>query len=165
MEHNYFTQKETQSIKKLERYAIEGVYYTFWENNSKKDAIYECLDYLELKLSDGTMLCFTAGEESDALRLVEDFDFEKENELLKERFQNQVKLYRSEVTTSDTWVGAVSSDLKEIRFSIDENGNYLNIGFGLQYTDFMIAIGLGEEGIYVELYEQDDEEIESDKIE
>lgn len=47
---------------------------------------------------------------------------------------------------------------QKIDFAKDDYGKIINSGFALQYNDCMVLIGLGEEGLYVELIEKEDED-------
>jgi len=153
------TGQEVHILKQLLQNSIEEVHYIFWENTAKKNQFYECLDHIQLLLDNGKSIYISSNEESDAISISEEFDLEQKQKELQEKFADKVHLRKTDVSTTDTWVGVLQIKTNAIDFAKDEAGAHIRKGFALQYDDCMIIVGLGEEGLYVELIEKDDEEI------
>lgn len=156
--NNTLTIAEIELLNSLLIYNIEEVHYVFWENTAKKNDFFECVDYIEFLLENESRVFVFCNENSDYISITDAFDFDAKQSELQQKFNNKVSLRKVDVSTSDTWVGLIHAPIQKIDFAKDDYGKIINSGFALQYNDCMVLIGLGEEGLYVELIEKEEED-------
>ncbi|KXX67200.1 hypothetical protein [Flammeovirga sp. SJP92] len=151
-----FQASEINTLKGLAGAKINDVIYHVWSNIAKDDEEYQCLDWLELRFEDKTRLTFTAGEESDGIKIVI-FDIIEERKKLLEQFQGKIDIKSFRVIKMDLWADVLHETITEVKLSKIKEDFYLNDEMILVFeNENQLKIRLSEEdGLKVEVFEDE----------
>jgi hypothetical protein len=155
---NYFTLIDLVALNSMEGKQIEKITYHVWENrvNPDPNELFESLDWLELEFTDNSIICFTAAEESDGIKLIE-FNLDEERARITALFGNKIQLVSHDMTFSETWIQATMLPITAVELMADKTQQYLNNAMMLRFSDHQMLIGLNpHEGLLVELVEEDE---------
>lgn len=151
-----FQISEINTLKGLTGTKINDVIYHVWSNIAKDDEEYQCLDWLELRFEDKTRLTFTAGEESNGIKIVI-FDVVEERKKLLKQFEGKIDIKSFRVVKMDIWADILHSTISKIKLSKIKEDFYLNDEMILVFeNENQLKIRISEEdGLKVEVYEDE----------
>lgn len=130
----YRFSKEENSL--LEHYSkkktVTAVFYHLWVNGVQPEKQFIFIDTVELHFADQTALFFKINEEDTGFSILEDYDFEKEQQQLAAQFNGTLSLKRVDVSAAPIWIENIKSPLLKMQSQIDEKytvGNFVTIDF------------------------------------
>ncbi|MBB6460881.1 hypothetical protein [Flammeovirga kamogawensis] len=156
MEIQKFKQEEIQTLLSLRGAVINDVVYHVWSNNTNEQEEYQCLDWLELRFEDKSRLTFTAGEESDGIKIVI-FDIIEERKKLLEQFQGKIDIKSFRVVKMDLWADVLNEKITEVKLTKIKEDFYPNDEMIIAFeNDNQLKIGLShEDGLSVDVFEDE----------
>lgn len=151
-----FQESEIKTLTGLAGAKINDVIYHVWSNIAKDNEEYQCLDWLELRFEDKTRLTFTAGEESDGIKIVI-FDVVSERKKLLEQFQGKIDIKSFRVVKMDIWADVLHETIKEVKLAKIRDDFFLNDEMIIAFeNEEQLKIRISEEdGLKVEVYEDE----------
>ncbi len=150
----YFSYDELKKLQSLEGKTLTDVIYFVWINRINQANPFVFVDKLQLKFSDGTFVTFSAGEESDALQFVEDFDPAAEALRLDKEFQGRIILKPHNSSKDKFWNDVVGQVIEAVQLS-SEGDTYLADAIVLNFGTEKRLIGISpEEGILIDFFEE-----------
>lgn len=153
-EANFFSPDELYAIAALVNEQLAGVVYHYWVNKASESP-FEVLDYITLAFRSGHSVTFTAGEESDGLKLA-DPDFNAIRTKLEEEFKGKVTIESRDVSKHKFWKAAIGREITPSLMRYE--GRVLNDSLVLKFPDSdPIEIFLGLEGMEVDYFDEDNE--------
>lgn len=144
----HFSDEELMVLHSKEGKRLASVDYIIWQNQSAKGDGYQALDWVELQFEDGDRIAFTAGEESDGLRIAP-LDFPAEQLKIQQQFSGQVILEREPVSNGKVWNKAIGTPLSAVGLLEGPDGNIQNNQLQLDFNGIKIRFELHEEGMLV----------------
>ncbi|MDP5171361.1 MAG: hypothetical protein NWR72_14045 [Bacteroidia bacterium] len=148
-----FTESELKDLNALEGRELSQVFYTVWNNLSAKGGDFQALDWVELFFADGHEIAFTAGEESDGLRVTE-LNFGLEQTRIQQQFNGQVMLQRLDVSSGAVWQAALGKKLLSVGMLEGPDGLIQNNQLQLNFSGVVMELALNEEGMLVRRQER-----------
>ncbi|OHX65715.1 hypothetical protein [Flammeovirga pacifica] len=151
-----FSLDEVKTLQSLAGAAINDVIYHIWSNTSNEQEEYQCLDWLELRFDDKTRLTFTAGEESDGIKIVV-FDPVKERKKLLEQFDGKIDIKSFRVVKMDIWNDILNQKITNVKLTKIKDDFFPNDEMILVFAnESQIKISISyEDGLLVEEYEDE----------
>ena len=144
----HFSQEELARLNSLEGRVLVQTTYYIWKNLTQKGDDYQALDWVELTFADGETVAFTAGEESDGLR-VTDLDYAQEQARIQVQFNGQVALERLDVSAGNIWQPAIGTRLSAVGLLEGPDIHVPNNQLQLNFEGTQIRFELNEEGLIV----------------
>jgi hypothetical protein len=155
IQKKYFTFQELTRLNGLEGKHISEVNYYVWVNRIDQAAPYVFIDKLEIIFSDANKIILTAGEESNALYVLHDFDAAEEILMLEHRFSGQITLKKFGASKDKFWKDVLNLRIQTVQLSKDGD-QYLSDAVVLDFGEEKRLIGLSpEEGIIIDYFEED----------
>ena len=143
-----FTDEELFHLNSKEGKRLAAVDYIIWQNMTAKGDGYQALDWVELQFDDGDRIAFTAGEESDGLRITE-LNFALEQTKVQQQFAGQVSLVRESVSNGQVWKRAIGNRLTSVGLLEGPDEKIQNNQLQLDFEGIRIRFELNEEGMIV----------------
>jgi hypothetical protein len=151
-ENDFFTVAEVYQITELVNETLKDVVYHFWVNKAKEHT-FEVLDWIELRCSSGKNIMFTAGLESDGIKIV-DVNIQDEKTKLEKEFKGLVTVVSKSAAKHKLWADCLGKTITPS--FVKHDGRALNDSFVLKFEGAHdIEIYLGLEGMEVEYFEED----------
>lgn len=150
----HFSFDDLKKLQSLEGKQLSDVIYFVWVNRIQQNAPLVFIDKLQLKFSDGSFVTLTAGEDSDALHFVEDFDPAAEALKLDQEFNGKIILKPHNSSKDRFWSGVVNHTIETVSLSKDGQ-HYLADAIVLNFGTEKRLIGVSpEEGILIDFFEE-----------
>jgi hypothetical protein len=151
----YFSFEELKKLKSLEGKILSDVIYFVWVNRIEAEKPFIFIDKIQLKFQSGETVTLTAGEESDALHFVENFDPLAEALKLDEDFNGKILLKPHNSSGDKFWKDVIHQKVEIVQLS-KQNDQYLAdaIVFDFGKEKRLVAIS-PEEGIIIDYHEDD----------
>ena len=149
-ENNYFTSQELQLIAKCNTYKkLEFVNYHFWINESNPLKKFSFIDTIALEFEEKKTIFFKINDFDTGISILDDYDFEKEKQTLKNQFQNKITLKKIDVNELPIWQKAINNQFKSIKAEF-ENRKYLNNSLQIRFKNHDLEINFSPvEGLMV----------------
>ena len=149
----FFSLNDLQQLQSMEGKILQEVIYFVWVNRINKNQPLVFIDKLQLKFSDQAIITLTAGEESDALHFLTDFDPVAEAVEMEERFNGEISLKAHHANNDKFWSTVIQHPIRSVRLS-KRNDEYLSDAFILDFESESRLIGVSpEEGILIDFHE------------
>ncbi|MFM7152653.1 MAG: hypothetical protein ACKOZV_00850 [Bacteroidota bacterium] len=141
----HFTLAELQIFQKAENTTLEGVDYYIWLDTESEQPVWQFLLAIELKLGEAGAVIVSAGEDTDAIRVIQ------QEELLKTaaalfRIHGKPVIQRASRDHQAPWNWVMNSVLQAVRLSRGDEGHYLNDALMLDFGDKGLVIALNQDG-------------------
>lgn len=138
--NNFFTSQELQLITKCNTYKkLEFVNYHFWINESNPVKNFSFIDTIALEFEEKKTIFFKINDFDTGISILDDYDFETENQLLKNQFQNKITLKKVGVNELPIWQKAINNQFKSIESEL-ENRKYLNNSLQILFKNYDLEI-------------------------
>lgn len=153
-EQKLFSLQELKQFSAMEGKVLKEVIYYVWINRIHKSSPMVFIDKLQFIFSDDSFTTLTAGEESDALHFLDDFDPNAESEKLEEEFNGGIILKAHRATEDRFWSGLSGKTISSIRLT-KQNNEYLAdaVVFDLEGEFRLVGVS-PEEGILIDFHEE-----------
>jgi hypothetical protein len=139
-DHIFFNSQELQLISTYNTYKkLEFVHYHFWINESDPLKKFSFIDTISLEFEAKKTLFFKINDFDTGIALLDEYDFEKEKQLLKNQFQDKIVLKKVSVHELPMWQKAINNQFKSIEAEL-ENGKYLNNSLQIRFKNHDIEI-------------------------
>ncbi|NLR92220.1 MULTISPECIES: hypothetical protein [Flammeovirga] len=151
-----FKPEEIKTLQSLVGVSINDVIYHIWSNMSNESEEFQCLDWLELRFDDKTRLTFTAGEESDGIKIVS-FDPVTERTKLLEQFNGKIDIKSFRVIKMDVWADVLNQKIVNVKLTKIKDDFYPNDEMILVFeNENQVKISLShEDGLAVDVHEDE----------
>ncbi len=132
---------------------ISAIFYHFWINLVNPEEKFVFVDTIEIVFDKTNTYFFKINEEDTGYTISLNYNFEEEQKMLAEKFQDVLSLKRVDVSAATIWKDKIKTPLLSVNTIIDyENRNENFIHF--DFIDGSLAIYYNEEnGLLVEDYE------------
>lgn len=144
----HFSKEELDYLAQLQGKRLSQVHYLIWKNLSQGGNQFQALDWVVLDFEDGSTLPFTAGEHSDAIRILP-LDLDEETQKVEIQFRGQVALDWADVSGGTVWSAAVGRPLVSLQTLEGPDGTIQNNEIQLDFGGVIMEIALNEEGLLV----------------
>lgn len=153
-DENFFSPEELYALAALVNEKLAGVVYHFWVNTASGSP-FEVLDWVTLAFKSGHSITFTAGTETDGIKIVQP-DFEAERKHLEAEFQGKVTIESRDVSKHKLWKDGIGQDITPSLMRYD--GKVLNDSIVFKFSDAEpIELFLGLDGLEVDYFDEDSE--------
>lgn len=148
--NNFFTSQELQLITKCNTYKkLEYVNYHFWINESNPVKKFSFIDTIALEFEEKKIIFFKINDFDTGISILDDYDFEKEKQLLKNQFHDKIALKKVSVNELPMWQKAIANQFKSLEAEF-ENRNYLNNSLQIRFKNHDLEINFSPlEGLMV----------------
>lgn len=151
---SYFTNDQLKRITSAEGKTLQKILIYFWVNKLNPAESVELIDNVELFFTDQTNLVITCNEDSNALNIIDDFDYEQEKAALKLEFGDKIRMIPIDASSTKMWEDVIGETIESIDLS-KEGDNYLDdaliINFGIEKR----TIGLSPlDGLIIDYWEE-----------
>ncbi len=149
-----FTNQDLALVSQIKKYQnITSIFYHFWINLVNPDEKFVFVDTIEIVFDKTTTYFFKIDEEDSGYFISTNYNFEEEQKVLAEKFQEVLSLKRIDVSQATIWKEKIKTPLLSVNTVVDyENRNENFIHF--DFIDGSLAIFYNEEkGLLVEDYE------------
>ncbi len=141
----HFTLSELEIFRQVENATLEGVDYYIWLDTEAEQPVWRFLLAIELRMGEAGSVIVSAGEDTDAVRVVQ------QEELLKTaaalyKIHGKPVIQRASRDHQIPWNGLINSTLQAVRLSKSEEGYYLNDALMLDFGDTGLIIALNQDG-------------------
>jgi hypothetical protein len=141
----HFTLGELQTFQRAENTTLEGVDYYIWLDTGAEQPVWQFLHAIELKLGESGTVIISAGEDTDAIRVIQQEELLKTASALY-RMHGKPVIQRASRDHQAPWSGVMNSVLQAVRLSKSEEGHYLNDALMLDFGDTGLIIALNQDG-------------------
>ena len=139
-ENNFFSLQELLIIAKCNTFKkLEFVNYHFWINESNPVKNFSFIDTIALEFEEKKTIFFKINDFDTGISILDDYDFETENQLLKNQFQNKITLKKVGVNELPIWPKAINNQFKSIESEL-ENRKYLNNSLQILFKNYDLEI-------------------------
>ena len=150
---SHFTDHQLKLLTSAEGKTLKKVIVYFWVNRFNPDAHVDLIDNVELVFTDDTTLVITCDEESSAINVIDDFNFEEEKTQLKQEFGDKIKMIPIDASTTKMWTDVIGQTIEAFELS-KEDEQFLNdaliISFGMEKR----SIGISpNDGLIIDYWE------------
>jgi hypothetical protein len=153
-EENFFSTDDVYKIAALVNENLAGVVYHYWVNKASGTP-FEVLDWITLAFKSGNSITFTAGLETDGIR-VDEPDFTAERTKLEAEFEGKVTIESRDVSKHKMWKSAIGQDITPSLMRFE--GRVINDSLVLKFEDAdSVEIFLGIEGLEVDFFDEDED--------
>lgn len=151
---SYFTNDQLKRITSAEGKTLQKILIYFWVNKLNPAESVELIDNIELFFTDQTTLVITCNEDSNAINIIDDFDYEQEKAALKLEFGDKIRMIPIDASSTKMWEDVIGETIESIDLS-KEGDNYLAdaliINFGIEKR----TIGLSPlDGLIIDYWEE-----------
>ncbi len=141
----HFTLSELEIFRQIENATLEGVDYYIWLDTEAEQPVWRFLLAIELRMGEAGSVIVSAGEDTDAVRVVQ------QEELLKTaaalyKIHGKPVIQRASRDHHIPWNRQINSTLQAVRLSKSEEGYYLNDALMLDFGDTGLIIALNQDG-------------------
>lgn len=140
----HFTLAELQMFQRAENTTLEGVDYYIWLDTEAEQPVWQFLLAIELRLGDAGSVIISAGEDNDAIRVIEQEQLLKTASALY-RVHGKPVIQRASRDSQTPWSGVMNRVLQAVRLSKSEEGHYLNDALMLDFGDTGLIVALNQE--------------------
>lgn len=139
-ENNFFSLQELLIIAKCNTFKkLEFVQYHFWINESNPIIKFSFIDTIALEFEEKKTIFFKINDFDTGISILEDYDFETENQLLKNQFQEKITLKKVSANELPIWQKAINNQFKSIEAEL-ENRKYLNNSLQIRFKNYDLEI-------------------------
>ena len=139
-ENNFFSLQELLIIAKCNTFKkLEFVQYHFWINESNPIIKFSFIDTIALEFEEKKTIFFKINDFDTGISILEDYDFETENQLLKNQFQDKITLKKVPANELPIWQKAINNQFKSIEAEL-ENRKYLNNSLQIRFKNYDLEI-------------------------
>jgi hypothetical protein len=149
-----FSKQDLELVSKIKQHQnISAIFYHFWINLVNPEEKFVFVDTIEIVFDKTTTYFFKINEEDNGYTISSNYNFEEEQKMLAEKFQEVLSLKRVDVSAATIWKDKIKTPLLSVNTVNDyENRNENFIHF--DFIDGSLAIYYNEEkGLLVEDYE------------
>ncbi len=149
-----FTKQDLELVSKIKQHQnISAIFYHFWINLVNPEEKFVFVDTIEIVFDKTDTYFFKINEEDNGYTISSNYNFEEEQKMLAEKFQEVLSLKRVDVSAATIWKDKIKTPLLSVNTVNDyENRNENFIHF--DFIDGSLAIYYNEEkGLLVEDYE------------
>jgi hypothetical protein len=149
-----FSKQDLRLVSQIKQHQnISAIFYHFWINLVNPEEKFVFVDTIEIIFDTTDTYFFKINEEDNGYTISSNYNFEEEQKMLAEKFQEVLSLKRVDVSAATIWKDKIKTPLLSVNTVIDyENGNENFIHF--DFIDGSLAIYYNEEkGLLVEDYE------------
>lgn len=149
-----FTKQDLRLVSQIKQHQnISAIFYHFWINLVNPEEKFVFVDTIEIVFDKTTTYFFKINEEDNGYTISSNYNFEDEQKMLAEKFQEVLSLKRVDVSAATIWKDKIKTPILSLNTVIDyENRNENFIHF--DFIDGSLAIYYNEEkGLLVEDYE------------
>ena len=147
---NCFRQEEVEAFQSFENQCLTGINYYLWLSLTESTPTVRFLFALELIFDSETSLLISAGEDSEAIRVIPASALLETATRLKQ-LHGQPIIQRLARDGQSIWADVVGKKLDGIQLARHENGLYLNDAMVLHFDSTHIVVELPEAGEGLEL--------------
>lgn len=140
----HFTLAELQVFQRAENTTLEGVDYYLWLDTEAEQPVWQFLLAIELRLGEAGSVIISAGEDNDAIRVIEQAQLLKTAAALYQVHGKPV-IQRASRDSQAPWSGVMNSVLQAVRLSKGEEGHYLNDALMLDFGDTGLIVALNQD--------------------
>ena len=149
-----FSKQDLRLVSKIKQHQnISAVFYHFWINLVNPEEKFVFVDTIEIVFDTTDTYFFKINEEDSGYIISTTYNFEEEQKMLAEKFQEVLSLKRVDVSAATIWKEKIKTTLLSVNTVNDyenRNENFINFDF----IDGSLAIYYNEEkGLLVEDYE------------
>lgn len=138
--NNFFSLQELLIIAKCNTFKkLEFVQCHFWINESNPIIKFSFIDTIALEFEEKKTIFFKINDFDTGISILEDYDFETENQLLKNQFQDKITLKKVSVNELPIWQKAINNQFKSIEAEL-ENRKYLNNSLQIRFKNYDLEI-------------------------
>lgn len=141
----HFTLDELQAFQGAENAALEGVDYYIWLDTEAGQPVWQFLLAIELRLGEAGSIIISAGEDTDAIRVIQPDALLKTASALFQIHGRPV-IQRASRDHQAPWKDLMNRTLQAVRLSKAENGYYLNDALMLDFGETSLVIALNQDG-------------------
>ena len=150
---SHFTDYQLKLLTAAEGKTLKKVVIYFWVNRFNPDAHVDLIDNVELVFTDETTLVITCDEESAAMSVIDDFNFEEEKAQLKLEFGDKIKMIPIDASTTKMWVDAIGKTIEAFELS-REDEQFLNDALIINFGTEKRSIGISpNDGLIIDYWE------------
>lgn len=149
-----FSKQDLELVSKIKQHQnISAIFYHFWINLVNPEEKFVFVDTIEIVFDTTDTYFFKINEEDNGYIISSNYNFEEEQKMLAEKFQEVLSLKRVDVSAATIWKDKIKTPLLSVNTVNDyENRNENFIHF--DFIDGSLAIYYNEEkGLLVEDYE------------
>ena len=152
-EQKLFSLEDLKRFSAVEGKVLKDVVYYVWINRLTTSSPMVFIDKLQFIFDDDTLITLTAGEESDALYFLDDFDFNSEAEVLEQEFKGEIVLKAHHAINDRFWTGLSDKKITSVRLT-KRNNEYLAdaVVFDIEGELRLVAVS-PEEGVLIDFYD------------
>ena len=152
-EQKVFSINDLKRFSALEGKVLKDVIYYVWINRFPKSSPLVFIDKLQFIFADESVVTLTAGDQSDALYFLDDFDLKREAELLEQEFNGEITLKAHSAINDRFWAGLNDKKITSVRLSKQQN-EYLADAVVFDLEGDLRLVGVSpEEGVLIDFYE------------
>ena len=149
-----FTKQDLRLVSQIKQHQnISAIFYHFWINLVNPEEKFVFVDTIEIVFDKTTTYFFKINEEDNGYTISSNYNFEEEQKMLDEKFQEVLSLKRVDVSAATIWKEKIKTPLLSVNTVVDydmNNENFIHFDF----IDGSLAIYYKEEkGLLVEDYE------------
>ena len=149
-----FSKEDLRLVSQIKQHQnISAIFYHFWINLVNPDEKFVFVDTIEIVFDTSDTYFFKINKEDSGYTISTTYNFEEEQKILAEEFQEVLSLKRVDVSAATIWKEKIKTPLLSVNTVIDyENNNENFIHF--DFIDGSLAIYHNEEkGLFVEDYD------------
>jgi hypothetical protein len=149
---NCFSQAEITALTAFEGQILTGVNYYLWLDLEAGNGAYRFLYALELLFASGETLLLSAGEDTEAIRVISAETLIQTAKKLHE-LHGQPTIQRLIRDGQGVWAAATGQTLRSIQLARSEEGLFLNDALMLSFDTTSIVVELPDAGEGLEIRE------------
>lgn len=140
----HFTLAELQIFQRAENATLEGVDYYIWLDTEAEQPVWKFLLAIELRMGAAGSVIISAGEDTDAIRVIQQEELLKTASALY-RVHGKPVIQRASRDHQAPWTAVMNNVLQAVRLSKSEEGHYLNDAMMLDFGETGLVIALNQE--------------------
>jgi len=140
----HFTLAELQVFQRAENATLEGVDYYIWLDTEAEQPVWKFLLAIELRMGAAGSVIISAGEDTDAIRVIQQEELLKTASALY-RVHGKPVIQRASRDHQAPWTTVMNNVLQAVRLSKSEEGHYLNDAMMLDFGETGLVIALNQE--------------------
>ena len=151
---SYFSNDQLKRITSAEGKTLQKILIYFWVNKLNPAESVELIDNVEFIFTDQTTLVITCNEDSNAINIINDFDYEQEKASLKLEFGDKIRMIPIDASSTKMWEDVIGKTIESIDLS-KENDNYLDDALIINFGTEKRTIGLSPlDGLIIDYWEE-----------
>lgn len=148
-----FSVNELLKLNSMQGKILANVIYHNWVNTADGNSKYVFIDKLELNFLDGVKIVLNAGEDSDALRIIENYNLSQDILEIEKDFEGKITIVSELANKNEYFADIIGKEISSVQLSKD-GGDYLADAIVLEFEKERRLIALSpEEGIIIDYFE------------